>query len=78
MERIGDPEISPCSYCHLTFDKCTKTIQEKKNPLKQTVMGKQDSCVIHCTKIIVKEIRHLKVKPEIWKLPQKNIGRTQA
>jgi hypothetical protein len=29
--RLEDPEINPCTYCHLIFDKGTKTIQLKKS-----------------------------------------------
>jgi hypothetical protein len=30
LNRIEDPEMNPCTYGHLIFDKEAKTIQKKK------------------------------------------------
>jgi hypothetical protein len=36
--RIEDPEMSPCTYGHLIFDKGAKTIQWKRQHFQQNVL----------------------------------------
>jgi hypothetical protein len=44
--RIEDPDMNPCSYTHLIFDKAAKNItMEKRQPLQQMLLGKLDICL---------------------------------
>jgi uncharacterized protein (DUF736 family) len=38
--RTEDPDMNPCSYAHLIFDKGTKNIRWRKDGLQQTLLGK--------------------------------------
>jgi hypothetical protein len=39
-KRIEDPDMNPFSYAHLVFDKGTKNMIEKRQPLQQILLGK--------------------------------------
>jgi hypothetical protein len=44
--RTEDPDMNPCSYVHLIFDKSAKNISWRKNqPLQQMLLGKLDICL---------------------------------
>jgi hypothetical protein len=44
--RIEDPDMNPCSYAYITFDKgAKKYMMEKKQPLQQMFLGKLDICL---------------------------------
>jgi hypothetical protein len=43
--RIEDPDMNPCSYTHLNFDKGTKNIQRRKDSLFNNVAGKLSICL---------------------------------
>jgi hypothetical protein len=38
--RIEDPDMNPCSYAHLIFDKDAKNIQREKTTSLTNVSGK--------------------------------------
>jgi hypothetical protein len=40
-----DPDMNPCSYVHLIFDKGAQNIMEKRQPLQQMLLGKLDICM---------------------------------
>ena len=43
MEQDKNPEIKPCTYGHLNYDKEGKNIQWRKDRLQKVVLGKSDS-----------------------------------
>jgi hypothetical protein len=43
--RIEDTDMKPHSYAHLIFDKGTKSIREKRQPLQQMLLGKVVICL---------------------------------
>jgi hypothetical protein len=44
-QNIEHPDMNPCSYGHLIFDKGPNHLMEKRQPLQQMLLGKQDMCI---------------------------------
>ena len=84
--RIEDPEMNPHTYGHLIFDKGAKTIQWKKdsifnkwcwhNWLLSCRRMQIDPYLSPCTKVKVKWIKELHLKPETLNLIEEKVGKS--
>jgi hypothetical protein len=77
--KLEDPDMNPCRYAHLIFDKGTKNIQWRKDSLFNKSCWENWIRRLKLDTIpISKWIKELKIRPERLKLVQERAGEHTA